>query len=236
MLTEKFLYDKYETMTQELFAEVEVYLVELPEDALRRIAEFFYSMAACESTKDPASREIHMQSADLALEQANCHCHKVLAEEYQRLAQGILDRYGDQVLQKIDGGEFFERIQNKRSELESAIHHANKIYYKTVKEIIEKDSYYADCEPGSARDDELSAKIAESSEVRSAFSSAYEAAHSYYDMLIDDEKRTIHLNEYKAHDERLQHEKRIADIVGNVGFLLGIAGVVVFVFRKMTGM
>ena len=234
-LTENSLYDKYETMTQGLFAEVEVYLVELPENALGRIVDFFYEMAAYKCTDDPSARENILKNADLALDQANCHCHKVLTEEYQRLAQSVLAQYGDRVLRIIDNGKFFARVQRKQNGLEKLIEASNDAYQKAFEEIFREDPRCAEGKLGSAQEDELSARIAKSPEVREAYSRAYEAARDYYKTLIDDEERKNHLDKFKDHEERLQGPKQAAEIVGDVGLGLGAVGVLIFVFRKLLG-
>ena len=234
MLTKQELFHKYKTTTQGLFAEVEIYLVGIPSNALNRIVDFSDAMAAYE-TAEGKEGNIYLQNADTALNQANCHCHKLLTEEYQRLANKMRSQYGEAILKKVDNGAFYEDITEKEALLIKKIDDANRVYEEKRKQIIQKDSTYSECIPGSVQEDELTAKIAESPDVQNAFEQAYLDSKRFYELFMNDENRVISLDNYKDHEERLQNPKEIADKFGNVAAGIGFIGIIVFIFRKLMG-
>lgn len=222
------LYDKYQHEVQPLFAETEVQFVYLPVDALYRIEDFFDAMAMAHARFK--QRNTYYELADLALEQAKCHCYYALATSYGENINKLYDQYGVDSMIDVDDGGFKEQLVILDKEMRNAIAEADDARESEKNRLLESPDFrgvsYEKIE------DEVESIIAKSPDVQQKMKRAYESAKECYNLFTRNRNKLNYSQDYSSRNNATAIFNTKS---GKVATMIGTIGIVIWFIRTIIG-
>lgn len=230
------LYPRFDEV-QNLFIEVEVLVVELPIDALRRIQDYYLDHAKyVVAASDGREFDKFLESADRSLDLAEYHCKKLLADAYYRHTFETVEMYGKDAVRKVDNGDLVSRLTESEAAAFQALEEAERLNEQRKDECTKRvqarcSALPVDCERFA---DELEIELAGCADVKEAYSNAYALSKSCYEMLADEEVRKA-LTNYSDNGERNEKPKRIASALNVFSAVASAFGLLCLVAGRLLG-